>query len=319
MSDQKCQRSAQRLLVCPQCHGPLVVNSRGAACRSCKRTFDRRPEGFLDLRVDASQGFGWSPNEEAATRWLSGAAPIEAAGAQHVISSYLTPLFTRLGLADSATVLPVGCGGGWDVETLHKEGFLAWGIDIGGRVMVWKDRSCVDFLSMSDALYLPFPDSAFDFVFSDGVIEHIAEDWSNQRRDWQIQQRRQFAESLLRVTKPGGYILVTCPNRLFPIDFFHGGKLFHRLQMHVRLHSPFETLYLLSYGDIKYLFQAQAEWIKPLSLKRFFNLRRLAGGSRLKALGILLIEFSFGLIPDVFWGTAFSPYLVILIEKTAKA
>jgi len=67
------------------------------------------------------------------------------------------------------------------------------------------------------------------------------------------------------------------------------------------------------------LFEGQAEWTRPLSLKRFFNLRRLAGGSRFIAFIITSMEFTLGLLPDVFWGTAFSPYLVILIRKTARA
>lgn len=305
---------AHSLLVCPWCHGPLIFKPVGAICQSCTKTYARHPDGFLDMRVDDSRYEDWlSTNEEARSQWLNECAPLETAGAQHMVQNYLIPLFRRLGLANSAMVLSVGCGGGWDVEILHREGFLAWGIDNGGRVMVWKDRSCVDFLSMSDALLLPFPDSTFDFVFSEGVIEHIGYtgDSPHQQPDWQFRRQR-FAESLLRVTKPGGYILVACPNRLFPIDFFHGGRPFHGLT--VRFHSPFET-FLLSYGDIRRLFEGQAQWVRSLSLKHFFNLRRLAVGNRFMALVTALMECACDLIPDVFWGTAFSPYLVILIRK----
>ncbi|MGA9349500.1 MAG: hypothetical protein WBW48_11965 [Anaerolineae bacterium] len=66
------------------------------------------------------------------------------------------------------------------------------------------------------------------------------------------------------------------------------------------------------------MFEGPTDWIRPLSPKRFFNLGRLAGGSRLMALVVSLMEFAFGLIPDVFWGTALSPYLVILIQKAAR-
>lgn len=52
---------------------------------------------------------------------------------------------------------------------------------------------------------LPFPDASFDFVFSNEVIEHVADD-------------RQYAAEMARVTRPGGRIVVFCPNRWYPVE-----------------------------------------------------------------------------------------------------
>ncbi len=51
-----------------------------------------------------------------------------------------------------------------------------------------------------DATALPFPDDSFDVVTLLDVLEHIPDD-------------RAAAAEALRVTRPGGWILVSCPNR----------------------------------------------------------------------------------------------------------
>ena len=52
---------------------------------------------------------------------------------------------------------------------------------------------------------LPYPDDHFDLVFSNEVIEHVDDD------------RRTMAE-IVRVTRPGGHIVIFAPNRLFPFE-----------------------------------------------------------------------------------------------------
>lgn len=53
--------------------------------------------------------------------------------------------------------------------------------------------------------YLPFPDGAFDFVLSNEVIEHVDDD-------------KRYAAETVRVTRPGGRIVVFCPNRWYPVE-----------------------------------------------------------------------------------------------------
>jgi len=52
---------------------------------------------------------------------------------------------------------------------------------------------------------LPFTDGAFDVVFSHEVLEHVADD-------------RACAAEMVRVTRPGGRIVVFAPNRLYPFE-----------------------------------------------------------------------------------------------------
>jgi hypothetical protein len=56
-----------------------------------------------------------------------------------------------------------------------------------------------------DGRSLPFPDGAFDIVFSNSVIEHVG--------DWDSQQR--FAREVMRV---GHAYWVQTPNRRFPVE-----------------------------------------------------------------------------------------------------
>jgi SAM-dependent methyltransferase len=269
------------------------------------------------MRIDGAYYEDWlSTNEEAGTWWLNEGVPIEASGSQHMIEDYLIPLLGRLGFSRGATVLSVGCGGGWDVATLQRQGFPAWGIDNGGRVRAWKVNPYRDYLSISDALRLPFPDNAFDLVFSEGVIEHIgyAGDSADKLPDFH-EKRKQFVRSLMRVTKPGGYVFISCPNRLFPIDFFHGGRTAINVRgLNLRLHSPFEE-FLLSYKDIRSLVLPHVQWMRPLTLKNFFNLSRLARASGPLGPIIRLIAAGTAVVPDRLWSTAISPYLAILVKK----
>jgi len=52
---------------------------------------------------------------------------------------------------------------------------------------------------------LPFPANTFDFVFSNEVIEHVQDD-------------AQYAAEMVRVVKPGGRLLIFCPNRWYPVE-----------------------------------------------------------------------------------------------------
>lgn len=304
--------------VCPRCLAPLVLAEATATCRSCDQQYRRHPQGFLDLRIDSTGAYrDWlSTSDQEGERYDRVVSVTEGAGSQHMMEEYLIPLLKRLQIGKDGRILSVGCGGGWDVDTLREQGYQAWGVDNGGRVRAWKNRPSLQALSVSDALHLPFPNDTFDLVFSEGVIEHIGYggDTSVPLPDWRLRQM-QFAQSLARATKPGGYILVGCPNRLFPVDFFHGGRAFHSFT--IRPHSPFET-FLLSFGDIRRLFAEQAEWVTVLSLRNFFNLKRLSLDGGFVSVGTRLLGLAFAVLPDRFWGTPLSPYIVVLVQKRER-
>ncbi len=52
---------------------------------------------------------------------------------------------------------------------------------------------------------LPFADNSFDFVFSNEVIEHVADDAA-------------YAAEMVRVVRGNGRILLFCPNRWYPVE-----------------------------------------------------------------------------------------------------
>jgi SAM-dependent methyltransferase len=99
-----------------------------------------------------------------------------------------------------------------------------------------------------DALALPFPDGAFDVVFSNAVVEHVG------RREAQ----RRFVEEALRV---GSRVFLTTPNRWFPIEVHTLLPLVHWLPEPLA-HRAYDLArkpwakenHLLGPGDLRSLF-----------------------------------------------------------------
>jgi SAM-dependent methyltransferase len=58
---------------------------------------------------------------------------------------------------------------------------------------------------VSTAENLPYPNSTFDTVFSHEVIEHVSDD-------------RAAVREMVRVTRPGGRIVIFAPNRWYPFE-----------------------------------------------------------------------------------------------------
>lgn len=71
-----------------------------------------------------------------------------------------------------------------------------------------QDAACPSHVRIitADGCCLPFADGAFDWVFSNAVIEHVG-DWEEQKC---------FANEIRRVASKGYF--VTTPNRFFPIE-----------------------------------------------------------------------------------------------------
>lgn len=98
---------------------------------------------------------------------------------------------------------------------------------------------------------LPFADNSFNFVFSNEVIEHVGDD-------------AHYAAEMVRVTRPGGKILIFCPNRWYPVEqhgiFWRGQYKFgniplvnylpdplrHHLAPHVRTYTKHDLLQLFA-------------------------------------------------------------------------
>jgi SAM-dependent methyltransferase len=111
---------------------------------------------------------------------------------------------------DDAAILDVGCGIGTYVRA-----FRAFSDDVHG-LEVEPERVAEASLELPNIVLgvgeaLPFPDDRFDLVFSNEVIEHVADD-------------RATAAEMVRVTKPGGAIVAFAPNRLYPFET-HGAYI----------------------------------------------------------------------------------------------
>lgn len=109
-------------------------------------------------------------------------------------------------------VLDVGCGVGMYTAAFLRETPHVFGIEIEReRALEAQGRAAGVVQSCGERL--PFPDGAFDVVFSHEVLEHVADD-------------RACVAEMVRVTcrpepdegRPGGRIVVFVPNRLYPFE-----------------------------------------------------------------------------------------------------
>ncbi len=162
-------------------------------------------------------------------------------------------------------ILDNGCGLGTYLAAFEPYSSERYGLEIE------LDRA-VSALASSDGIvqgvgeHIPFGDESFDFVFSNEVIEHVQDD-------------ALYAAEMVRVTRPGGRILLFCPNRWYPVEqhgiFWNGRYKFgniplvnylpdsvrNQLAPHVRTYTK---------GDLIKLFQ-------PLPL-RIVHHERIFGG-----------------------------------------
>lgn len=100
--------------------------------------------------------------------------------------------------------LDYGCGLGAYTERFATFGGQAFGFDVEEeRLLLAVPRSAGVTLAVGEAL--SYADNTFDTVFSNEVIEHVADD--------------QLAiTEMVRVTKVGGRVFIFCPNRWYPVE-----------------------------------------------------------------------------------------------------
>jgi len=139
---------------------------------------------------------------------------------EKMVPRFLVPMLDK-----SWDILSIGCGAGTDVRTLRKLGYKAWGLD-PSRLPDFgpndNDRSYFRVCAMED---LPFGDQRFDFAFALDVIEHVGcRNFGTVVTDGTADLRKRFIESCLKVLKPGGMLVLTTSNKLFPIDPGHWHK-----------------------------------------------------------------------------------------------
>jgi len=114
-------------------------------------------------------------------------------------------LMRRYAILEGARILVDGCGIGVYVEALRAFSREVHGLDIDADYLREARRRGIGCVVQAAAEALPYPDGSFDVILSHEVIEHVDDD------------RRAVAE-MVRVLRPGGRILLFCPNRWFPFE-----------------------------------------------------------------------------------------------------
>jgi SAM-dependent methyltransferase len=106
---------------------------------------------------------------------------------------------------ENARILVDGCGIGTYVAHLREFSPTVYGLDIDAERIAIGVHRLPGILQVADAERLPYPDDAFDVILSHEVIEHIPND-------------RAAAIEMARVLRPGGRIILFCPNRWYPFE-----------------------------------------------------------------------------------------------------
>ena len=101
---------------------------------------------------------------------------------------------------EGVSVLDVGCGTGAFTLAALRRGGRTTSIDIGLELLRRARSKGAPGPVAGDAAALPFRDGSFNLVISSECIEHTAH------------PERSVAE-MLRVLRPGGTLVLTCPNR----------------------------------------------------------------------------------------------------------
>ncbi|MEK7785011.1 MAG: class I SAM-dependent methyltransferase [Chloroflexota bacterium] len=118
-------------------------------------------------------------------------------------------------MIEGGRVLVDGCGVGMYVEKLGTFSNCVHGLDIEFE-RVAEAAKRLDRLVCGAGEFLPYASNSFGVVLSHEVIEHVQDDAA-------------AAREMIRVLKPGGRLVLFCPNRWYPVET-HG--IYWRGQYH---------------------------------------------------------------------------------------
>jgi SAM-dependent methyltransferase len=296
-------------LVCPICQGTLVFNQRVIGCLACGAEFSYC-DGFPDLivggRFDDADDAERSTYEEDSNDYL----------ARH----YLIPTLQRALPPWRRRVLSLGCGTGVDVDLLAEAGFDIVGIDCGNRSATWPRRVERERLCLANGKHLPFETASFDAVYCGCVFPHVGvEGDSNRVRPDYATERLSIAREISRVLKPGGQVMASSPNRLFPIDIFHGRTPEQPLP---RVNPPWNP-FLLSAGDYRRMFDAAGcRRTRLLPVTGYWGFIRMKQRTRGRLLAFPVESIFKAVSSDALrWlrGSMVNPWIVVMAEKANAA
>ena len=154
-------------------------------------------------------------------------------------------------------ILENGCGVGMYVQHLAALGGSVYGLEFDFERASEAAKNSPHILNAA-CESLPLPASSLDLILSHEVIEHVRDD-------------RLAIREMLRVAKPGGRIVLFCPNRGYPFEthgiywkgrYYFGNKLFvnylprvwrDRLAPHVRIYSRHDLELLFDGLPVKFI------------------------------------------------------------------
>ena len=302
-------------LACPLCRGPLSEGDGAVSCGSCGERFPRGEHGFLEFEESGGGARETGPRLEAY------ACHQESAGGRR-FRDYLFPFAT---VEPALRVLDVGCGVGLTPALFAEQRFDAYGVDLPKAARFWAEAGRDPRrLFCADAAALPFADRSFDLVLSLGVVEHIGTVTGHctLASDYRA-RRRAYARELVRVARSGGRVLLSCPNKSFPVDVHHGpgdaasspgcarALLSGRLGLNV--HRTWGKYHLLSYPEVERLFLgAGATSVTALPLAGFFSFQGLRSGQLRSLVGVA--SWYLEHLPAALRATPLNPFVLVQVR-----
>lgn len=101
-------------------------------------------------------------------------------------------------------IFEIGAGLGAYLSRLADDASQTIGLDVEHERTVAAHQG-IDQMVCGVGEFLPFPESRFDLILHNEVLEHVEDD-------------RLSVMEMVRVLKPGGRIIIFCPNRGYPFE-----------------------------------------------------------------------------------------------------
>ena len=183
------------------------------------------------------------------------------------------------------------------------------------RTKMWNLRQNKSRFVIADGRKLPFNKESFNIVLCLEVIEHVDRDGEEKRMKINNRgsEREKFARELTRILEPGGAIILTTPNRHFPIDIGH-----RRQFLGVRIHGPFND-FTTSFREIKSWFvqKSGCRDVTTLPYKNFITLGLWSKNYAIIRVSLPFIKAYLRMLDALKFlrVTFLSPHLIVLIRK----
>jgi SAM-dependent methyltransferase len=181
---------------------------------------------------------------------------------------HLFRYFWAMPFAVDRTVLDAGCGSGYGAELLAAVARHVVAVDYDAEAVTenrirFRHRNNLTF-EVADIAELSFSDESFDLIVGFEVYEHL-----------EFTSSEKFLQHVSRVCRPGGWVLLSTPNRLVEAPFMRSAGKSYRYhvnsvspgELKARLKSRFRSVRL--FGQ-----RVKAPWLKGIfRALDAFNLR----------------------------------------------